>query len=124
MTSMGILPGGERDSQGALSGQIGEKAAGVNHLPNKGRKDLGLVALAPGEIADDPLFQVHLQLVARLAVGGGLRALQDRQADVDGVAVKDPGEGGGNDAGDAAGLDGDGACSREEPQPKFSPATM
>ena len=34
-------------------------------------------------------------------------ALQDRQADVDGVAVEDPGKGGGDDAGDAARLDGE-----------------
>ena len=53
------------------------------------------------------------------------RAFHDRQPDVDGVAEEYPREALRDHAGRCpAALRAMGACSREEPQPKFSPATM
>ena len=65
-------------------------------------KGVGLVGLALGDVGDDAGVEVDGHLVAVLrCFSAGLGALQDGQADVDGVAVEDAGEGLGDDAGDA-----------------------
>ena len=61
-----------------------------------------------------------------VAVADGLgrrRTLDDRQADIDRVAVEDAGEAVRDDELNTAGLDGDGRVLAE-PQPKLRPATM
>ena len=76
---------------------------------NKGREGLGLIGSAGGEIFNQAGIEIHLDLIAVPNIPGGLVAFQNRQADVDGVAIENPGKGGGDDAGDAAGFDGDGS---------------
>ena len=53
-----------------------------------------------------------------------IRLLDQKKAVIDGVAEKDPGKGFRDNAGNAERLMISGACSLEEPQPKFFPATM
>ncbi len=77
----------------------------------------GRADLAPGE--------VDLDLVAFLQRGAGLFGLDDGQAEVDGVAEIDAGEGAGpRRPGRRRLCRQAAACSRELPQPKFLPATM
>ena len=80
----------------------------MNNILNKGRERLCLVGFPGGQIGDEAGVEIHLDLVPGLNIPSGLVTFQDGQADVDGVAVKNPGKGGGDDAGNAAGLDGDG----------------
>ena len=47
-------------------------------------------------------IEVDFDVVARLRPGSGFGALQNGQPDVDGVAVEDAGEAGGDDQGNAA----------------------
>ncbi len=74
----------------------------------KGREGLGLIGLALGHVGDDADVEVHAHLVAVVDAVAGGGTLQNGQTDVDGVAVENPGKAGGDDAGDAGGLDGQG----------------
>src|SRR5215813_13519444 len=71
------------------------------------RERLGLVRVTPGEVANDALFQVDLELVTLLDGFCSLRRLQDRVAEVDRVAEEYPGERVGDHAGDTGSADGD-----------------
>ena len=74
----------------------------------KGGEGLSLEGGAGGLVGDDAGVKVHAHQIPRLdGVGRGL-ALQDGQADVDAVAVENPGEALGDDHRDAAGLDAQG----------------
>src|SRR6266508_6093395 len=62
------------------------------HLQQVGHelgKGLGAVFVALGEVADDALLEVDLELVALLDRLRGLRRLEDRVAHVDRVAEED-----------------------------------
>jgi hypothetical protein len=68
---------------------------------------LSLVALAFGEVCDSAALKVDLHLVARFDLLACLAALDDRQTDIDGIAVEDTRKGRRDNAGDAACLDSD-----------------
>ena len=85
---------------------------------------LSLEALAGGEIFDQAGIEVYLDFIAIVDLAGCLWTLNDGQPDIDGIAVEDSGEGLCDDTADTCSLDGDGACSLDEPQPKFFSATM
>ena len=80
---------------------------------------LSLEALAGGEIFDHAGIEVDLDFIAIADLAGCLWTLNDGQPDIDGIAVEDSGKGLG-----AAALMAMGACSLEEPQPKFFSATI
>lgn len=101
-----------------------DQTAVCNNGLDKFRERCHVEFLAVGDVTDDAVVQVSLYGVALADGVHSLRTLHDRKTDVDGVAVEDTGKALGDDQGDAAFLNGDGACSREEPQPKFSPPTM
>ena len=67
---------------------------------DKGGEGGGLPGLALGDVSDDPGGKVHLHLVA------GLRAKEGAMTHLTPLDLR-----------------ARGACSREEPQPKFFPAT-
>ena len=66
-----------------------------------------LIAFVPGEVMDHAAVKVDLDLIASLDRITGLLTFEDRQTDVDRVAIEDTGKGLGDDAADAAFLDGD-----------------
>ena len=66
------------------------------------RLELGILR----QIADDACIKVHFHLIAFLDGIGRFRTFQNREADVDGVAIEDPGKGTGDDAADAGGFQG------------------
>src|SRR5215469_3907031 len=70
-------------------------------------KWLGLVHVAPGEVADDALLQVDLELVALLDGLCRVGRLQDRVAEVYRLAQEDPRERVRDHTGDAGTADGD-----------------
>lgn len=82
------------------------KASGGNDLLHERRERLPLIGLVLRPVVDDPAVKIHLHLVAVPDGRSGFRTLNDGKADIDGIAVKDPGEGLGNDTADAGALDG------------------
>ena len=102
-----------------------EQTAFFNDILDKGRERLGLIGLAGGEILDHAGAEIHLHLTLRSTdILRRLVALQNRQPDIDGVSVEDAGEGGGDDAGNPARLDGDGGVFAGGRSRNFSPATI
>ena len=91
---------------------------------DKLRERGGLEGLAGGLVGDNTGVEVDADDVALAdgLAGGG--AVQNRQADVDGVAVMMRAKLLAITQLMPAALMATGACSREEPQPKFSPPTI
>jgi hypothetical protein len=83
------------------------QTAGSDDILNKRRERLRLIALAGGDIGNHAGIKIHLDLVAVFDVLGGLFTFENSKTDVEGVAVKNSGEGGGNHAGNARSLNGD-----------------
>ena len=79
-----------------------------NDVLDKGREWLRLIALAGGDIGDNAGVKIHLDLVAVLDVLGCLVTFEDSKTDIEGVAVKDSGECGGDHAGNSRSFDGNG----------------
>ena len=100
--------------------QAVHQAALGDDVLDERRERGGLKGLAGRLVGDDASVKVDADRVAlsNCLTGGG--ALQNRQTDVDGIAVEEAGKALGDDAADAGCLMATGACSREEPQPKFS----
>ena len=69
------------------------------------REGLGLPGFSGGQVGDDAGVEIHRHLIPGSNLLCRLFAFQDGQADVDGVAVEDPGEALGDDTAGAAGLD-------------------
>src|SRR5699024_4913251 len=84
------------------------QAAGRNNFLHKFRKGLALISLPFGLVGDQAGIEVHLHLIPVLDGAGGLHTLDNRQTDIDGVAVEDPGKGFRDDAADSRALDGQG----------------
>ena len=80
-----------------------------------------LEAFACGKILDYSGIEIYLDFIAVLNLPGCLWTLNDGQSDVNGIAVEDSGEGLAMTQLTPAALMAMGACSLDEPQPKFSP---
>ena len=101
-----------------------DQAASLGDILDETRQRRGLESIARCLVDDLPRTEVDGKDVTGLDLFDVVADFQGRQADVDGVAVKDAGEAGRNDDGNARSLDAIGACSRDEPQPKLWPPTM
>ena len=71
----------------------------VDDLLDKGRERLGLVPFAPGKVFDQAGVEINGDFVPRPNPVRGLGALEDGKPDIDRVAVENPREGLGDDAG-------------------------
>ena len=85
-----------------------DEPARVDDALDEGREGLRLKFLARRLVADDAEGKIAGDRVAFLDRFDGFGAFEDREPDVDGIAVEDAREGVGDDEGDAARLDGDG----------------
>lgn len=85
-----------------------EQAALFDDVLNKGRKGLRLEGISSGQVGNDAGGEVHTQLIAGANLLHRFVTFQDGKADIDGVAVENAGEAGGDDTGNAGRLDGDG----------------
>ena len=85
-----------------------DQTALLNDVLDELGEGLRLIGLACGLVGDNARIEVDGNGVAVLDFLCRLVALEDRETDVDRVAVEDAREGGGDDAGNAARLDRDG----------------
>src|SRR5438105_1471662 len=67
----------------------GHQPTHLDQLVHERRKGVAAIFVALREVADDAFVEVDLQLVTLLDRLGGLRGLQDREAEVDRVAEED-----------------------------------
>ena len=87
--------------------QRGHQAAVRDHLFDKGREGFRLEFLPRGLVRNHACVEIHADAVPVFNRGAGGGTLQNGKADVNGVAVENAGETGGNHAGDAGRLDRD-----------------
>jgi len=86
---------------------VDQSLCGDNLLHELGER-LSLEAFACGKILDHSGIEIYLDFIAVLNLPGCLGTLNDGQSDVNGIAVKDSGEGLCDDTADTCSLDGDG----------------
>src|SRR5712691_2338400 len=84
---------GTRIGTGQFLVEVGHQASRLDDVPHEVGERHRRGGDVPGEVTDRTGGQVDLDLVALLAHVHDLPALDDRKADVDGVAKEDPGEG-------------------------------
>ena len=98
--------------------------AGLDEPLHEGWDRPGAVGLPAGQVLDFPVDQVDGEPVAFLQFLRGIDRLEERQPDVEGVAVENPGEALRDDDGDAGSLDGDGGVLPGGAAAEVSPPTI
>jgi len=83
-----------------------------------------LIGFAGGFIGNESGIEVDIQDVACFRIVNGFWTFQNRHTHINAIAVEDTCKGLATTQPTPAYLIEMGACSREEPQPKFFPATM
>ena len=112
------------DNALVLSINIGNKAFCFDDLLHKLRERLSFKLGSFCAIIDHAAVKIHFYVIAVLDAFGCFRTLDDRQSDVDRIAVENTCKGLCDDTAYTCCLMAIGACSLEDPQPKFFSATM
>ena len=99
------------------------KTALIDQLLHEGREGLALIGLTGGLISNDTGLKINLYQITFFDLFGCFLTFDDGKSDIDGIPIEDAGEGFSDDATPAA-LIAIGACSLEDPQPKFLRATI
>ena len=80
----------------------------MDNFFDKFRERFPLIRFILGKVGDDAAVKVNGDFVAVVNIVAGFFAFQNGKTDIDGIAVKNPGKGFGDDTGDSRFLDSDG----------------